>query len=178
MRFLTREDEEDDATPTSLSEQLDAHIEARQFIETLPTLNAQLYDLKRLHNDLRRDVNALREIWHDIETIIPAKDAKLARLKELLAGELKGQKVLLFTYYKDTARYLYRQLYSDDPATLQWRAEAGDPHIRRMDSGIDTRERARLVAQFAPHTNNKPEIAGSDKEIDHSSFSSAAAFFQ
>jgi superfamily II DNA or RNA helicase len=166
MRFLTREDEEDDATPTSLSELLDAHTEARQFIETLPTLNAELYDLKRLHNDLRRDVNALREIWHDIETITPANDAKLEKLKQLLAGELKGQKVLLFTYYKDTARYLYKQLCSDDPAASLWRAEAGDPYIRRMDSGIDTRERARLVTQFAPHANNKPEIARSNKEID------------
>src|SRR2546421_1986273 len=166
MRFLAREDEEDDATPSSLSEQLDAHVEARQFIETLPTLNAELYDLKRLHNDLRRDVNALREIWHDIEMITPANDAKLARLKELLAGELKGQKVLLFTYYKDTARYLYKQLCSEDHATAQWRYNAGDPNIRRTDSGVDTRERARLVAQFAPRANNKPELVGSDKEID------------
>src|SRR5216684_3844559 len=166
MRFLAREDEEDDATPSSLSEQLDAHVEARQFIETLPTLNAELYDLKRLHNDLRKDVNALREIWHDIAAITPAEDAKLEKLKALLAGELKGQKVLIFTYYKDTARYLYRQLGSDDPAAVQWRASAGEPRIRRMDSGADARERARLVAQFAPHANNKPEIAGSDNEID------------
>src|SRR5438876_1692221 len=166
MRFLAREDEEDDATPSSLSEQLDAHVEARQFIETLPTLNAELYDLKRLHNDLRKDVNALREIWHDIAAITPAEDAKLAKLKELLAGELKGQKVLIFTYYKDTARYLSRQLVSDDPAAAQWRAGAGSPRIRRMDSGADARERARLVAQFAPHANNKPEYAGSDNEID------------
>src|SRR5713226_3179088 len=166
MRFLAREDEEDDATPSSLSEQLDAHVEARQFIETLPTLNAERYDLKRLHNDLRKDVNALREIWHDIAAITPAEDAKLEKLKALLAGELKGQKVLIFTYYKDTARYLYRQLGSDDPAAVQWRASAGEPRIRRMDSGADARERARLVAQFAPHANNKPEIAGSDNEID------------
>src|SRR5258707_1039959 len=166
MRFLAREDEEDDATPSSLSEQLDAHVEARQFIETLPTLNAELYDLKRLHNDLRKDVNALREIWHDIAAITPAEDAKLEKLKALLAGELKGQKVLIFTYYKDTARYLYRQLGSDDPAAVQWRASAGEPRIRRMDRGADARERARLVAQFAPHANHKPEIAGSDNEID------------
>src|SRR5713226_4272991 len=151
MRYLAREDEEDDATPSSLSEQLDAHTEARQFIETLPTLNAELYDLKRLHNDLRRDVDALREIWHDIAAITPAEDAKLEKLKHLLAGELKGQKVLIFTYYKDTARYLYRQLGSDDPAAVQWRASAGEPRIRRMDSGTDVKERARLVAQFAPH---------------------------
>ena len=31
----------------------------------------------------------------DIETITPANDAKLARLKGLLVGELKGKKVLL-----------------------------------------------------------------------------------
>jgi superfamily II DNA or RNA helicase len=143
MRFLAREDEEDDATPSSLSEQLDAHVEARQFIETLPTLNAELYDLKRLHNDLRKDVNALREIWHDIAAITPAEDAKLEKLKALLAGELKGQKVLIFTYYKDTARYLYRQLGSDDPAAVLWRASAGEPRMRRMDSGADARERQR-----------------------------------
>ncbi len=166
MRYLSREDEEDDATPSSLSEQLDASVEARQFIETLPTLDAALYDLKRLHNDLRRDADALREIWHDIAAIPPTRDAKLARLKDLLAGELRGQKVLLFTYYKDTARYLYRELCSDDPAAVAWRACAGSPHIRRMDSGADAKERARLVAEFAPHANHKPEIANTDKEID------------
>jgi len=79
MRFLASEDEEDDATPNSLSDQLDANVEARQFIETLPTLNAELYDLKRLHNDLRRDGNALREVWHDIAAITPARDAKLEK---------------------------------------------------------------------------------------------------
>ncbi len=166
MRYLSREDEEDDATPSSLSEQLDANAEARQFIEALPTLDAALYDLKRLHNDLRRDADALREIWRDISAIPPARDAKLARLKDLLAGELRGQKVLLFTYYKDTARYLYSELCSDDPAVAAWRVSAGSPHIRRMDSGADAKERARLVAEFAPHANHKPDIAGTDKEID------------
>src|SRR2546421_4804455 len=63
MRFLTHEDEEDDATPTSLSEQLDAHTDSRQYIETLPTLNAEQYDLKRFHNDLRRHGNALCDVW-------------------------------------------------------------------------------------------------------------------
>ncbi|MEO8973872.1 MAG: phospholipase D-like domain-containing protein, partial [Ktedonobacteraceae bacterium] len=116
MRFLSNEDEEDDATsispgtPRSLSERLDAHAEARGFINTLPTLDATLYDLKRLHNDLRKDTTALNEVLHSITTISPARDAKLATLKQLLVGELKGRKVLLFTYYKDTARYLYNQL--------------------------------------------------------------------
>ncbi len=167
LRFIAREDEEDDATtPGSRAEDLDAHAEARQFIETLPTLDASLYDLKRLHHDLRKDVDALRDIWHDIALITPVKDAKLAMLKELLEDELHGKKVLLFTYYKDTARYLYRQLCSDDLEAAQWRARAGEPHIRRMDSGADARERARLVTHFAPLANNKPDLAGTDDEID------------
>jgi len=164
MRYLAREDEEDDATPGSLSDQLDADAEARAFIASLPALDASLYDLKRLHNDLRRDVDALREVWREIEVIPPARDAKLSQLQHLLAGELRGQKVLLFTYYKDTARYLYRQLCA--PAAASWRTGAGEPRIRRMDSGTDARERAKLVAQFAPRANNRPEIAGSDDEID------------
>src|SRR2546423_11943240 len=163
-RYLAREDEEDDATPSSLSDQLDESREARQFIDTLPILEASLYDLKRLHNDLRRDVEALRSIWHDISTITADRDAKLARLKELLAGELKGQKVLLFTYYKDTARYLYHELSGDNPAAAAWQVEAGEPRIRRMDSRADARERARLVAEFAPRANHKPEIAGTDRD--------------
>jgi superfamily II DNA or RNA helicase len=165
-RFLSREDEEDDATPNSLAEVLDAHTEARQFIETLPTLDAALYDLKRLHKDLRHDVDALRSIWHDISDITPADDAKLSRLKDLLAGDLKGQKVLLFTYYKDTARYLYHQLTADTSAAASWRASADNPRIRRMDSGADARERANIVAHFAPLANNRPDIAGGDHEID------------
>jgi len=167
MRFLSTEDEEDDATmPGSRSDALDAHVEARRFIDTLPTLDATLYDLKRLHRDVRRDVDALREVWRAISAITPLNDAKLARLKELLAGDLKGQKVLLFTYYKDTARYLYRQLCSDEPETVQWRVQAGNPHIRRMDSGADARERASLVAHFAPRANHREALIGSEKEID------------
>lgn len=168
LRFLAREDDEDDATilPNSRAEDIDAHQEARLFIEGLPTLNAAQYDLKRLHRDLRKDVDALREIWQRISTITPANDAKLTRLKEYLAGELKGQKVLIFTYYKDTARYLYTQLCSPDIEATQWRFEAGQPHIRRMDSGADSRERARLVAQFAPRANKRHDLSGSEDEID------------
>ncbi|MGB8345786.1 MAG: helicase-related protein [Ktedonobacteraceae bacterium] len=166
LRYLSREDEEDDATPSSRADHLDAHDEARQFIETLPALDASRYDLRRLHTDLRRDVEALRHIWQDSSAITPAQDAKLARLKDLLAGDLKGQKVLLFTYYKDTARYLYRQLRGDDPEAAAWRAEAGEPHIRGMDSGVEVRERARIVAHFAPRANQRDEIVGSEQEID------------
>jgi len=166
MRYLASEDEEDDAVPGPLIEGLKAHKEARAFLHTLPTLNPQHYTLQRLRSDLRKDIAALKEIWQHIAPITPEQDAKLARLKELLAGELRGHKVLIFTYYRDTARYLYKELGSMDLDVAAWRAQAGDPHIRRMDSGADAKERARLVAAFAPRANGREEIAGSSDEID------------
>jgi superfamily II DNA or RNA helicase len=168
LRFLAREDEEDDATstPNSRADELDASNEARQFIEGLPALNASQFDLKRLHKDVRKDVDALREVWRLISAITAHEDAKLNRLKELLAGELRGRKVLIFTYYKDTARYLYKQLCSSDGQTLAWHQQAGEPHIRCMDSGADSRERAKLVAQFAPRANGREDLVGNENEID------------
>jgi ERCC4-like helicases len=167
LRFLEREDEEDDATsPDSRADEIDAHEEAHQFIDALPKLDAAQYQLKRLKHDLSKDVAALREIWQHISVITPVNDAKLNQLKALLAGDLKGKKVLIFTYYKDTARYLTQQLCSDDPATNAWRRSCGNPTIRRMDSSADTRERARIVSCFAPRANQHEDICGSEQEID------------
>src|SRR5438034_221651 len=82
----------------STAAELDAHAEAGDFLATLPTLEAPDYDLRRLHEALQADVEALTEVWHLIKDISAARDAKLQRLKELLAGALRGKKVLLFTY--------------------------------------------------------------------------------
>src|SRR5207244_1853451 len=43
---------------------------------------------------------------------------------------------------------------------------AGDPHIRRIDSGEATGDRARLIQAFAPRSNGREELAGTDAEID------------
>jgi SNF2 family DNA or RNA helicase len=164
VRYLQREDEEDDATPESLAEEFDASAEARELLAPLPQLNPSDYDLRILHHALQRDVETLSNIWRRIVSINASHDAKLARLKELLSGDLKGKKVLVFTYYKDTARYLYRELTGAHNA--EWRSSAGNPRIRRMDSGAAPRERTGLVQAFSPRSNHKPELAGSDSEID------------
>lgn len=164
LRFLEREDVEDDASPASLADELDANAEARAFLGSLPTLDPAQYDLRRLHKALQTDIAALEEVWREIKDITPTNDTKLQAIKELLAGRLRAQKVLLFTYYKDTARYLYRQLSSE--ASAVWRAMAGDPTIRRMDSGAPTRERSKLIEAFAPVANGRAELAGSDDEVD------------
>ncbi len=164
MQFLAREDEEDDATPTSLADDFDENIDAQAFLDSLPSLEPAQYDLRKLHKAIQRDVEILTDIWHLIKDISPQKDAKLGRLKALLGDELRGKKVLLFTYYKDTARYLYRELGLEHGKA--WRESIGSPNLRRMDSGEPTRERQKLIQAFSPVANNKPELAGTEQEVD------------
>lgn len=165
MQFLSLEDEEDDATiPSSLADGFDANKEAKEFLKELPSLDPDQFNLQRLHRALQKDVEILTEIWQLIRDITSERDAKLNRLKSLFANGLRGQKVLLFTYYKDTARYLYRELGQEKGK--EWRESIGNPNIRRMDSGEPTRERQKLIQAFSPISNGKPEIAGSENEVD------------
>jgi superfamily II DNA or RNA helicase len=167
IRFLSSEDEEDDATPISLADEIDANEEAREFLETLGTVDPAQYDLRKLHDAVQHDVDVLSNIWQRVKDIRPDRDAKLARLKELLSKDLKGKKVLVFSYYKDTARYLYRHLgHPENPAAVAFCKKLGDINVRRMDSGADTKERLRIIQGFAPKANGKPQWVGTEREID------------
>lgn len=167
VAYLSREDEEDDATPGSLADDMDADEEARRFLERMTTVNPADYDLRDIDRAVKHDVRVLTRIWERVKDIKPEKDAKLQRLKELLSGELKGRKVLVFTYYKDTARYLYKHLgHPENPAAQAFCVELDGLKVRRMDSGADPKERLRIVEGFAPRSNMRPEVAGTDREID------------
>ncbi|MCU0486736.1 MAG: phospholipase D-like domain-containing protein, partial [Anaerolineales bacterium] len=164
MQYLAGEDEEDDLTPTSLADDFDANEDARAFLEKLETLETSQYDLRTLHRALQRDIDLLTDIWHLIKNISAVEDDKLQALKDLLADRLQGKKVLIFTYYKDTARYLFRELGQEKAAA--WRTAIGDPKIRRMDSGAAPKDRGRLIQAFSPRSNQKPELVGSADEVD------------
>jgi len=167
MRFLAREDEEDDATPRSLADELDTNDEARSALEGMAEIDPARYDLRKLHQAVQSDVDTLTALWQKVKQIGPERDAKLDTLKKLLAGELRDRKVLVFTYYKDTARYLYRELGDQkNERARAFMAQLGDVTIRRMDGGADAKERQRIVEEFAPRTNNRADIVGTEREID------------
>jgi len=161
IRFLAR-DEEDDLTAGSLADELDAVAEAKAYLESLPKVDRNEYDLRRLRHDVEADVKTLRDL-HDRTAEIGEKDGKLAQLKELLAGDLRGKKVLIFSTFKDTSRYLYRKLTSESNAG--WLKRVGDPHIRRIDSGNHPSERPHMLGLFAPVANER-SIPDGDREID------------
>ena len=164
MRYLAREDEDDESAPASRADEMDASDDAREALETLDSLDTQQYDLRRLHEDLQHDADSLAELWRLVGGITPDQDTKLQALKQLLSKDLKGQKVIVFTYYRDTARYLYRELGGDRGE--DFRKQAGEPSIRRMDGGASPAERSRVIQAFAPQSNNRPDLVGSDSEVD------------
>src|SRR5439155_24355211 len=136
--------------------------EAKAYIESLPTVDLNQYELRRLTHDVEADVKLLKSLYERTESLA-ANDGKLERLEELLAGDLKGKKVLIFSTFKDTTRYLHRRLTED----ARWLKLAGNPHIRRIDSGNHPDERGHIIAQFAPvasgnspHPNPLPEGEG------------------
>lgn len=164
MLFLEREGEEDDALPTSRADELDVSEEAKAVLADMPVVDPAQYDLRKLHAAVQHDIDTLTTIWQRVKDIKPEKDAKLQELKVLLSKDLKGKKVIIFSYYKDTARYLYEQLGGEAGAAFL--KKAGNPHIRRMDSGADPKERTGLVQAFAPLANKRPELQGTEKEVD------------
>lgn len=165
MRLLDSDDEDtDNDAPNSRATAIDDSEAARQVIDLLPRLNTEQYDRRRIHRALQEDIDALTAIWHDIKNIGIRHDAKLQQLKTLLETDLRGQKVIVFTYYKDTARYVYQALMSDENAA--WRAQVGQPHIRRIDSSVRTTDRTRVVEHFAPVASGYPEIVATEQEVD------------
>ncbi|MFX0204366.1 MAG: helicase-related protein [Candidatus Hodarchaeota archaeon] len=166
LRHIER-DEEDDAGPSSLAEEIDASEEARALLDQLEVVDPTDYNLRKINQDLRHDVEILSDIWRIVKDIGPEQDAKLIRLKELLQTEFRDKKIIIFTYYKDTTRYLYRHLgHPDSEEARAFKESLGGVTIRRMDSDADPKERIRIVQRFAPKANDRPELLGSEREID------------
>lgn len=167
ISYLERESEEDDAVPVSLADDIEEHEEAKRVLEGMQAVDTQGYDLRKLHKALQQDIATLTGIWEGVKDIGWENDTKLRRFKEMLANELNGNKVLVFSYYKDTARYLYKHLgHPDSPEAVEFGKQLGGVNIKRMDSGASAKDRVRIVEQFAPRSNNKPELVGTEKEID------------
>jgi hypothetical protein len=167
LRYVDRENEEDDGTFRSLAETMESTEEIKALLAAMEIVDPAHYDLRKLHDDVRRDVDLLKKIYERIRDIKPADDLKLQRVKDLLRNELRGKKVLIFTYYRDTARYLFRELGShENPGAAAFQQELGGVTIRRLDSGADAKERVRTVQHFAPHANRRDDLVGSDDEID------------
>lgn len=117
-----------------------SHLAAHLRAET--SADAADFDLERLAEDIGHDLAVLQEVLDLTQGISVAKDAKLHALCALL-GEagLRKAKVLLFTQYADTARYLFQALGPEMPDESCAMVCGGDRDI------------ASVIGRFAPRAN-------------------------
>ncbi|HXO04113.1 MAG TPA: C-terminal helicase domain-containing protein, partial [Candidatus Sulfotelmatobacter sp.] len=108
--------------------------------------------VKALAEHLRNDATALLRILHKCGEWDAAKDAKLNSLFQLIANEHPKHKVLIFTQFADTVRYLENQLQSRGIDRLAGATgQSTDP--------------TRLAWRFSPHSNNKTQQIKPEDEL-------------
>lgn len=137
------------------------------------------YDLRHVdvgawETALRRDRDRVAGLAAAAAAVIPARDAKLERIKALVlekAGSPSrnrdgspNRKIILFTAFSDTARYLHREL---EPVA---RAEGLHVGLVTGDSSAASIGRARfqdVLANFAPRSKKRAAMRGMPgEEID------------
>ena len=113
-------------------------------LNAIERLDPALFDVAAILDDTFDDLTQLVDFLREIERVTPDRDDKLKALIKLLKTDpvLKTQKVIIFTEFADTARYLEREL-----------AAAGITGLQRIDGGSNQRQRSDVIHRFAPYYN-------------------------
>ena len=129
------EEDESEEEDTALGEEFADHFEP---------LDRKTYRVDEIFDDTFDDLETLVKFLEELKTFTPAHDDKLKALVKLLKSDpaLKGRKVLVFTEYMATARYLKHELQA-----------AGIDDVDEVDSA-SKRDRAEVLQQFAPYYND------------------------
>ncbi len=120
-------------------------------------LDADLYRIDEIIDDTYDDLNQLAEFLNLLSEAKPEKDDKLKALIKLLKNDavLKKEKVILFSEFADTARYLEHQL-----------AQAGFDELCRIDGSSSQKQRSDVIRRFSPYYNesSSPELTAEGKK--------------
>ena len=129
-----------------------------ELLDAAEKLPRDQYDVSELLQETYLDLEQLAAFLGECQRFQPRHDDKLRTLLALLGRkELTGRKVLVFTEFADTARYLRRHL--DD---------AGVKGLVQIDSGTKE-DRTQILRRFSPYYNNSSsaELAAEGlEEID------------
>ena len=102
------------------------------------------FDIRAMLDDTILDMEVLAEFIEDMMNFTPEKDDKIRELKRILTEDSRvvGKKVIIFTEYRATALYIYREL-----------AKAGFRGLYEVD-GQSKEDRHNMVQRFAPYYND------------------------
>jgi ERCC4-related helicase len=116
------------------------------------------YDKKRMEKDVAEDIKLLQPLKKSLDKIQPFTDRKLQGLKELLVKddvfETGGKKVVIFSQFVDTAKYVFEELKDT------YKAE----EARLLTGATDEDIRAKIIRDFAPKANKVTSYI--EKQVD------------
>lgn len=119
-------------------------------LEALEPADPSRFRMDEIGRHAAHDLALLDAIITQIDPITPESDDKLQAFTHELRA-LGDEKVVVFSYFKDTARYLYQQLTSDPHFAAR--------RIGMISSDVSSRERQRMIERFAPRSN---QVRGTD----------------
>lgn len=112
--------------------------------ETEDNLNTEDFDIRAMLDDTILDMEVLAEFIEDIMDFDSSKDDKIRELKRILTEDerIKGKKAIIFTEFRSTAKYIYRELQ-----------KAGFEGLYEID-GQSKGNRHDMVVRFSPYYND------------------------
>lgn len=117
-----------------------------EFFETAREgkLERDEFNIPEILSDTLEDLNTIAEFLKELSQFQPKQDKKLRAVIKLLKNDpiLSKHKCLIFTEFKDTAKYLYNQLIAD-----------GFTDIEEIDSDTNGSNREILIKRFSPYYN-------------------------
>ncbi|MFX1256505.1 MAG: helicase-related protein [Promethearchaeota archaeon] len=137
----------------------------------IETIFLELERDRKLMTLILKTINEIKEKTKDEEILIVDKyrsngeiveiykylDPKLEKLKELIYNELNGKKYIIFTQYRDTAKYLYHLLkdwLKDQKITLSYIFSEKGLKLEIVTGELDMLQKEKIIDRFAPIANN------------------------
>ena len=123
---------------------LDEDVVPPEMLEAVEQLDREEYDVSEIINETLLDLDQVAEFLEELEKFKPKQDKKLTALLKLLQKDkvLSKNKVLIFSEFMTTARYLKKQLIA-----------AGIEGVEEIDSGTNSKGRIAVIRRFAPYYN-------------------------
>ena len=127
----------------------------QEILDNVEHLDRAEYDVVEMISETFLDLDQIARFLDEARKFKPKHDDKLQKLIRLLKSKaLADQKILIFTEFADTARYLKRHL-----------DEAGIEGVEQVDSAT-RKNRADVIQRFSPYYNDlsSPELAERGRE--------------
>ncbi|MCC6123740.1 MAG: DEAD/DEAH box helicase family protein [Pirellulales bacterium] len=144
---LFGDDSEDEAEEDIVPEEM---------LEAVEKLSRDEFDIEAIIGETLQDLEQIAIFLNELKDFKPSQDKKLRELIKLLRsdGVLKRQKVIIFTEFMTTARYLKNELM-----------DAGISGVAEIDSA-SAADRGEIIRRFAPYYNDSSSAQLAERGLE------------